>query len=401
MQATPLHILLVEDSASDAVLLQEALLELNPGQFRFTHVETLQEGLAALQRSRFDVLLLDLSLPDSAGRETFLRARAAAPGIPIVVLTGVEDEAVALEAVRQGIQDYLVKTQVHGQQTVRALRYAIERHRAEEALKQAEAALQAERDQLEQRVLERTAALQAANQALLQENRHRQQAEAAHHQVLRRLSEAEETERGRISRELHDQLGQDLTTLKLGLQMLRQKIPGEAPVQESLSRLEALAANLMRHTHRLAWELRPSVLDDLGLVMALQRYSAEWSETSGVPVDFHSRGLEGQRLPKELESALYRVAQECLTNVARHAQARQVSVLLECRADCVSLIIEDDGRGFDPEATLQARAQTGKLGLLGIQERVKLVAGTVDMESSPGAGTTVYVRLPRQREEET
>jgi signal transduction histidine kinase len=154
----------------------------------------------------------------------------------------------------------------------------------------------------------------------------------------------------------------------------------------------------MRHTHRLAWELRPPALGDLGLEMALQRYTVEWSEVSVIPVDFHTHGFDEQRLAPELETVLYRVTQEALTNIARHAQARQVSLLLECRADLVSLIIEDDGRGFDPQAAIEHRSASDRLGLLGMEERVKLAGGTVTIESSPGTGTTVYVRLPRRNE---
>src|SRR4029077_11373265 len=139
----------------------------------------------------------------------------------------------------------------------------------------------------------------------------------AHHQVLRRLSEAQETERGRISRELHDRLGQDLTALKLGLKILRQQGPFPNAVLESVAKLEALAEGLMRDIHRLAWELRPSALDDLGLDMALRRYTAEWSEGDGVALEFHTSGLEPGRLPFELETALYRVTQEALTNITR------------------------------------------------------------------------------------
>src|SRR6266404_6513078 len=146
MSPPPVRILLVEDSPSDAVLLQESLTQNSLGEFKFTHVETLTEAVELLRMTPFDVLLLDLSLPDSSGQETLLRARAAAPRLPIVVLTSVEDEAVGLEAVRRGIQDYLIKGQAYGRQTARSIRFAIERKRAEEALKQAELDLQRQRD---------------------------------------------------------------------------------------------------------------------------------------------------------------------------------------------------------------------------------------------------------------
>ena len=151
-----------------------------------------------------------------------------------MVLTGVADEAVGLEAVRHGIQDYLIKGQAFGRQTARAIRYAIERKQAETALKQAEASLQRERDQLEVRVQERTAELSEANRALQAEMAQRQRAEEAHREVLRRLVAAEETERGRVSRELHDRLGQDLTALKLGLQIVRKQGACPPTLRESV-----------------------------------------------------------------------------------------------------------------------------------------------------------------------
>jgi signal transduction histidine kinase len=160
-------VLLVEDSRSDAFLLQESLAESELGGFDFTHVECWADALQCLRQKQFDLLLLDLSLPDITGRETFLRARAEAPRLPIVVLTGEANEALGLDAVRHGVQDYLIKGQAYGRQTARAIRYAIERKQVEEALKRAEEALRdSERQlrewnsELERRVAERTASLE-------------------------------------------------------------------------------------------------------------------------------------------------------------------------------------------------------------------------------------------------
>ncbi|MGA2244087.1 MAG: PAS domain S-box protein [Verrucomicrobiota bacterium] len=270
-----------------------------------------------------------------------------------------------------------------------------ERKRAEEQVKLAEATLQAERDQLEARVQQRTADLSALNNLLQAEILKRQGAEEAHQLVQRHLAEAQETERGRISRELHDRLGQDLTALKVGLQNLRRQGSFSAPPERDIHKLEKMAEGLIGHLHRLAWELRPSVLDDLGLELALQRYTDEWSQNTGIPVDLHiGANSVNHRLPHEFETVLYRITQEALTNVARHTQAHRVSVLLERRPGYVSLIVEDDGQGFDAQELLKAPASRHKLGLLGMQERAKLAGGTLTIESAAEVGTAVIARLP-------
>jgi signal transduction histidine kinase len=167
MKPAAIKVLLVEDSASDAALLQESLCQNWPGEFEFTHVETWEAAAGCLREKPFDVLLLDLSLPDITGRDTFLQAREQAPQLPVVVLTGEANEDLGLDAVRNGIQDYLIKGQAYGRQTARAIRYAIERKQVEMALMRAEAALRDSEQQLreanldlERRVAERTATLE-------------------------------------------------------------------------------------------------------------------------------------------------------------------------------------------------------------------------------------------------
>ena len=222
----------------------------------------------------------------------------------------------------------------------------------------------------------------------------RRGAEEERRELLRRLVAAQEEERRRISRELHDQVGQQLAALMMGLKALNAESHGRQSALATLRQLQGLTDELSREVHTLAWGLRPPALDDLGLHKALYNYAEEWAERSRVAVDFHSAGFEGGRLPFPHETALYRIAQEALTNVLKHSGADRVSVILERRADHVLAVVEDNGRGFDVETLTGPRARGHRLGLLGMRERAVLLGGTLNVESAPGAGTSVFVRIP-------
>lgn len=221
-------------------------------------------------------------------------------------------------------------------------------------------------------------------------------AEAARDDLLRRLVHVQEAERGRVARELHDSFGQLLTALLLTLRAVRDAGPMPAPARERLQEVQRIAEELGRVGHELAVRLRPTVLDDLGLASALQQHVADWSARTGVTAQFQAFGVGDLRFPTEAETALYRIVQEALTNVARHAGAGVVSVLLSRQERCVVAVIEDNGAGFDTEAALDS----GRLGLLGMRERASLAGGVLVVESSPGSGTTVVARLPLQPPEE-
>jgi PAS domain S-box-containing protein len=278
--------------------------------------------------------------------------------------------------------------QVDGRAVIQCnIREVTDRKRAEEAVREAH-------ERLEDRVRERTAELSRANEALAAEIARRERAEAARQELLQRLAAAGEEERRRIARELHDQTGQHLTALSLGLKSLGDATPEASPARQRIEQLKALTALLGKEVHDLALELRPTALDDLGLHTALVNYAEEWSSRSGVPVDYHGDGLDAERLPPLIETALYRVVQESLTNVFRHAQARRVSLILRRSRDQVFAVIEDNGRGFDPEGGVSGDGAGGRLGLLGMRERVELVGGALTVESAPGRGTTVFARIP-------
>ncbi|MDO8547923.1 MAG: sensor histidine kinase, partial [Nitrospirales bacterium] len=208
-----------------------------------------------------------------------------------------------------------------------------------------------------------------------------------------RLLEVQEEERRRLARDLHDQTGQSLTSLLIGLRTLEDASTLEATRVQARN-LRTITAQALDEVKRLAIGLRPALLDDLGLEAALKRLAKESAKTYGVSVDLHVKGLPNHRLSPPVETGLYRLAQEALTNTGRHAAARNVSVLLTCSESSVKLIVEDDGRGFDVEKALRLPGSSNHLGLLGMRERVALLNGTISVESTPGGGTTIYVQLP-------
>jgi signal transduction histidine kinase len=204
--------------------------------------------------------------------------------------------------------------------------------------------------------------------------------------ALRRVVEAQEAERRRLARELHDETGQALTSILLGLKGLEERL-GADDSRGAVGELRELVVSTLQDVRRLAVELRPSALDDFGLVAALERLTESFAEQSRIPVDFQS-ALPPQRLPEEVETALYRIVQESLTNVVKHAHATRVSVLLTRKNGSVAAVVEDDGRGFDPAAV-----RDDGFGLVGMRERIASLGGRLEVESSEG-GTTVAAEIP-------
>lgn len=211
--------------------------------------------------------------------------------------------------------------------------------------------------------------------------------------LLDQVITAQEDERKRIARELHDEASQALTSLMVGLRLLEQR-PELVEGREALADLRALTGKTLDAVHDLALQLRPSVLDDLGLVPATDRLVTDFQRTYGISGAFETNLRTGARLPAAIETALYRIAQEALTNVARHAGARSVSLLLEARHGFVTLIVEDDGRGFDVASCMSGARDNRCLGVFGMRERAALLEGTLTIESTPGSGTTVFVEIP-------
>jgi len=200
---------------------------------------------------------------------------------------------------------------------------------------------------------------------------------------LRRVVAGQEVERRRLARELHDETGQALTSILLGLRAL-EEANGDVEVDD----LRELVVATLQDVRRLAVQLRPKALDDFGLVPALERLVQTFSESSGISVELEAQ-IGQERLPNDVETTVYRIVQEALTNVVKHAQASRVSILLVRRDATVTAVVEDDGRGFDPAA-----AGEDSLGLEGMRERVELHEGRLTVETAPGSGTTLRVEVP-------
>jgi PAS domain S-box-containing protein len=267
---------------------------------------------------------------------------------------------------------------------VKIARDLTERKRAEESLQRAH-------DELEQQVADRTRELTSANQRLRRLSQH--------------ILDAQEAERRLIAHELHDEIGQQLTGAKMLLDGLdaqgqeahqhpsadqTQREEQEQAALERLHDVRALVAETLEDVRSLSLELRPAVLDSLGLVAALQWLFERYTRQTGVQVKFAVEGIE-HRLPRRLEAGVYRIVQEAVTNVARHAGVAEVTVQLYLTEETLSVFIVDTGSGFDVE---QALATGGSMGLTGIRERVALLSGTLTIDSLPGEGTTIQSEFP-------
>jgi PAS domain S-box-containing protein len=212
-------------------------------------------------------------------------------------------------------------------------------------------------------------------------------------ELRRRIMQAQEQERLRLAHDLHDQTGQSLTAAMLELKGVEALVDENG--RERLRLLRKQMDEMGKTLHRIAWELRPASIDELGLATALANYVAEWSAQYGIAADFHCADAKIEELPDEARTTIYRVVQEGLNNVAKHAEnSTSVSIVLERMGACLRLMIEDDGCGFEDVPGRQDGNLNDGLGIAGMRERLSLIGGELEVESSAGAGTTVFARIP-------
>ncbi len=351
-----IRILLLEDNAIDADLVRRALKQ-GGLLFSWKHVDRKEAFTRELERSPPDLILSDFSLPSFDGYKALAIGREKCPDTPFIFVTGTLGEEVAIETLKKGATDYVLK------------------HRLARLVPSVHRALREARERAERKHAEEQLRLS--------------------HQQLRALSmhlqDVREEERMRIAREVHDELGQALTGLKLQLTWLSGRIP---PKPRRLAERARLIGDRIDETiqavRRIATELRPAVLDSAGLSAALEWQAHEFEQQTGRRCRVTSSVRE-TIWDQDLNTAFFRIFQETLTNVIRHSNATQVEVRLSETRSHYALEVRDNGRGISEREI----HNTKSIGLLGMRERAALLGGEVRFHGQPGQGTTVTVRLPR------
>ena len=376
--------LIVADSPDDLKRIAQGLQKEFPC-FESVEVFRKEDFVKAVAWGDFDVAITEDGLSWADGLWALGMIRGQSPDVPVIMVTSAGREEVAVAGMKAGLSDYVLK------EALRRLPVAVRESLEKVELRQRESALQRTHDELELRVQERTFELLNAIELLKREIAERKRIEEALRQkqeqvqsFSRRLMEAQEAERLRIARELHDEVGQVLTGLKLTLERGAGDGKGRALVGELIARV-----------HRMSLDLRPSMLDDLGLLPALLWHFERYTAQTGVRVAFRHTGLKGRRFAPEVEIGAYRIVQEALTNVARHARVSEAAVRLWADEETLGIQVEDRGAGFDPEAALAVR---DSIGLSGLRERAALLGGRLAVESAPGAGACLRAELPLKRE---
>ena len=353
--AGALHILMLEDSPLDVELAKNALSR-SDLELSFVVVATREAFEAELNHRPPNLILSDYALPGFNGSDALVLAKKKAPHVPFIFVTGVLGEEVAVQMLKRGATDYVLKN--HLTRLLPAVKWALR-----------EAQQRRERERAEENLRNSHEQLRALN---------------THLQHVR------EEERTRIAREVHDELGQALTGLKLDLTWLGGKLPrGARPLRRKIKTMSDHIDTTIHAIRRVATELRPGILDSLGLFAAIEWAASDFQERSGIFCEVKIE-VEETTADPELTTVCFRIFQETLTNIIRHAKATHVEVSLTHRGDALILTVRDNGRGIAEKEIVNPHS----IGLVGMRERAAQVGGDVLFFGLPGHGTTVTVRLP-------
>jgi signal transduction histidine kinase len=409
-------ILIIDDSPANLGILTEYLEE-----YGFT-IFVARDGEGGIEKAQYalpDLILLDVLMPGIDGFEICrqLKINEATRNIPVIFMTSLVGPEHAVTGLEVGAVDYITKP-FHQAEVLARVRTHIALHNMQLQIETQNIQLQQTHNELEQRVKERTAELAEANVNLTAEIEERRRAEKAlqqnaerlqalneiaetHREQLRllsaRLAETQETERKRLAHELHDRVGQNLSTLGFILNIVRSQIckglPDPAPSLAHLDDAQELIKQTTGYVRNVMTDLRPPVLDDFGLLAALRWYGQQFS--SRIDINITVEGEEPEpRLTTQIENGLFRITQEALTNIAKHAKATGVTITLATEEQAAKLIIVDNGIGFDP-AHLGRVDENPGWGLIGMTERAEVMGGYCQIESAPGQGTQVVVEVAR------
>jgi signal transduction histidine kinase len=356
-----IRIALVDDDEDDYVVLRETLSEIKHWKVHLQWASSYDQALGTLKPGLYDLYLMDYRLDRGTGLELMNELQKNGFSTPVIVLTGKGDHDIDLRAMQDGAADYLEKGQVNSQILERSIRYAIERAKNIEALRQSERQL---------RVLSS------------------------------KLMDAQENERKRLAHELHDSIGASLTAVKFGLEReLRRAESKTADLDKPLiEQLVEIVETTIKDLKRIYGNLRPLILDDLGVLPAIRALIRQFSEVKP-QVRFDQRfDLEESEIPDPVKIVIYRVCQEALNNISKHSDATSAELSLVNNKKALVLLIRDNGHGFDLREVLSHDKKRSGLGLESMKERVEMSDGSFTVASSKAKGTTIKALWPLQKE---
>ncbi len=367
-------VLIVDDAPINLGVLVQFLESYGLG------IRVARSGESALRRAHYDppdIILLDVLMPGIDGFETCLQLKANADtaDIPVIFMTSLGEVEDKVRGFEVGAVDYVTKPLHHEEVLARVTTHL--------QLRRLTKMLQSEKQQLQVTTEQEKARLFDAVKQQREQLR----------TLNTRLNELKEFEYQQIARELHDELGQTLTAIQINLSAIRKDVNGHLSPkgEDRLAETETLTSQTLEQIRELSLSLRPPMLDDLGLVPTLRWYIKRFGARLDIKAGFTTSGVV-TRLASEMETHLYRIVQEALTNVAKHAQARNADVKLTFLNNRIRLAIQDDGVGFDPSKLhLKSSLQNSGAGLLGIRERVHLLGGELEIKSTPNTGTLLNI----------
>lgn len=358
-----IHVLLIDDDQDDFLIVSDMLSEAEDTRFELDWAQTYEAGLEAMSRLEHDVYLLDYFMGEKDGLELLKIAVENGCKAPVIFLTAHGNYSVDLKAMKAGASDYLVKGQFSAPILERSIRYSITSKRIEEELKL--------------RTLE-------LGQTLAELEESKEELKLLASQLL----SAQEDERKRLTREIHDSIGSSLSAVKFCIENVSVRLNRDPEAGEALAMLSRAMGHAIDESRRIMSDLRPSMLDDLGILSTIRWFCREFESIySGFGVEKDIR-IEETQVPENLKIIIFRIIQEAMNNAAKYSGVKEISLSLSFENGSIVLCVSDGGKGFD-RASAVSKGRGSGLGLTSMRERAELSGGKFEIESSPGAGTTI------------